>query len=420
MPDDLERAFRVDPAMLAVGFATALRRAGVTSTPDRAEWLVAALRLVPPRTRSDLYWTCRTVFVTSQRQLERFDAVFDAVFGGSADPADARGDPHAPDEVVLRRSSPGDVAAAAPSSRQNQGLLPPASPGSGALPGDEGETTDAFVLAASPEERLHDTAFDALTPDELDRIRRLVAALVLATPMRPGRRDRVSPRAADRLDLRRTMRAARRSGGDAVRLVHAERLPRRRPLVLLCDVSASMESSTRVFLSLMQAAVVGSRAEAFVFATRLTRLTRQLAARDPDLAFERAAGATRDWAGGTRLARGIRSFIDEHGRRGIARGAVVVILSDGWAQDDPADVAREMARLARIAHRIVWVNPRRAARGYQPLAGGMAAALPYCDAFVSGHTYTALQDLVRVIADDTVPSNTVPSNTVPSTGKRTT
>jgi len=404
MPDEIERAFTVDPAMLAVGFATALRRAGVPNTPDRSAWLVHALRLIPPNTLSDLYWTCRTVLVTSQRQLERFDAVFEAVFGGAADAADFRGDRSAvPGARGQRSTSPDARPTAPPGPRSADGSVPPASPAAeNRLDGDEG--ADALLLAASPEERLHATAFERLTPEEITRMRRLVAALVVATPTRPGRRDRYSPRAGDRLDMRRTVRAARRSGGDAYRLVHTSRPPRPRPLVLLCDVSASMEPYTRVFLSLMQAAVVSTRAEAFVFATRLTRLTRHLATRDPDRAFEQAAGAARDWAGGTRLADGIRSFIDEHGRRGLARGAVVVILSDGWAQDDPADIEQEMARLARLAHRIVWVNPRRAAAGYQPLTGGMAAALPYCDAFVSGHSYTALQDLVRVIADDTTPA----------------
>jgi len=203
------------------------------------------------------------VFVTSHRQLERFDRVFDAVFGGESDPADFRGDPTAPDHGVLRQTStPASVPSVASPPHTHDGAVRPATPGMGAPPEEDGDRTDAFVLAASPEERLHTTSFDALTPDEVARIRRLVAALVVATPLRPGRRDRVSPRAGDRLDLRRTVRAARRTGGDAVRLIHAERVPRRRPLVLLCDVSASMEPYTRVFLSLMQAAVVSSRAEA--------------------------------------------------------------------------------------------------------------------------------------------------------------
>ena len=134
-------------------------------------------------------------------------------------------------------------------------------------------------------------------------------------------------------------------------------------------------------------------------ATRLTRLTRQLAVRDPDQALARAAAASPDWAGGTRLADGVTRFVADHGRRGLARGAVVVVLSDGWAQDDPEDVRAAMARLRRLAHRIVWVNPRRAAPGYAPLVGGMAAALPFCDAFVSGHSLAALEEVAAAVRD---------------------
>ncbi|AYG03986.1 vWA domain-containing protein [Gryllotalpicola protaetiae] len=395
------RTFAVDTAAFSVAFAAALRRAGVPVTPDRSAWLVEALRLIPPRTRSELYWSSRAVLVTAHEQLRRFDAVFDAVFGGAADLSDSRGDPNAPSSDVIRRRTAVDWRPLAPSSTQtSDGPTPPASPGDGDGDGDNAARTDALLLATSPEERLHETSFAALDEDELARMRRLAEALVLATPLRPGRRERRSPRERDRLDLRRTLRAAHRTGGDPVRLLRTSPRPTPRRLVILCDVSASMEPYTRAFLSFMQAAVVTSRAEAFVFATRLTRLTRQLAVRDPDLALDRATGGAQDWAGGTRLADGIRSFIDEHGRRGAARGAVVVVISDGWAQDDPADIGRQMARLARLAHRIVWVNPRKAAPGYQPLTGGMAAALPYCDAFVSGHSFAALQELVRVIADD--------------------
>jgi uncharacterized protein len=146
--------------------------------------------------------------------------------------------------------------------------------------------------------------------------------------------------------------------------------------------------------------VAGARAEAFVFSTRLTRLTRQLAVRDPDRALARAGATDSDWAGGTRLAAGIGGFVATHGRRGLARGAVVVVLSDGWATDDPGDVAEAMRRLRRLAHRIVWVNPRKAAPGYAPLVGGMAAALPLCDAFVSGHSLAALEEVVAAVRDD--------------------
>jgi uncharacterized protein len=195
------------------------------------------------------------------------------------------------------------------------------------------------------------------------------------------------------------VRAAHRSGGDPARLVRSRRRTRPRRLVLLCDVSGSMEPYTRVYLTLLQAAVAGAHAEAFVFATRLTRLTRQLALRDPDQALARAAVASPDWSGGTRLAQAVTRFVADHGRRGLARGAVVLVLSDGWAQDDPDDVREAMARLRRLAHRIVWVNPRRAAPGYAPLVGGMAAALPFCDAFVSGHTVAALEEVAAAVRD---------------------
>jgi len=153
-----------------------------------------------------------------------------------------------------------------------------------------------------------------------------------------------------------------------------------------------------VFLTLLQGAVSGVRAEAFVFSTRLTRLTTALAVRDVDEALARAAAAAPDWSGGTRLAESLRRFVTDHGRAGLARGAVVVILSDGWATDDPGDVALQMARLRRLAYRIVWVNPRKAAAGFVPTVGGMAAALPYCDAFVCGHSYAALADLVAAVS----------------------
>ena len=255
-------------------------------------------------------------------------------------------------------------------------------------------------MMASTDEQLHDMSFAELGPDEIAQMRSLVRKIVLSTPERRTRRTRQSPNNRDRLDIRRTFRVAQRTGGDATRLVYARRRPRPRRLVLLCDVSGSMEPFTRVFLSLLQGAVSGAQAEAFVFSTRLTRLTRQLATRDPDQALARAAASASDWAGGTRLAESIRRFVDDFGRRGLARGAVVVVFSDGWALDDPALVDAQMARLRRLAYRIIWVNPRKVARGFQPLVGGMAAALPYCDAFVSGHSYAALAEVAAAIHAD--------------------
>ena len=195
--------------------------------------------------------------------------------------------------------------------------------------------------------------------------------------------------------MRRTLRASLRTGGDPIRLARRRRRVARRRLVMLCDISGSMEPYARAYLQFLTcAAGSGPNAEAFVFATRLTRLTRALASRHPERAIQRAAAAAPDWSSGTRIGDALKTFNDRHGRRGMARGAVVVILSDGWERGDPTLVGREMARLARLAHRIVWVNPRVSASAFSVRAGGMVAALPYCDALVSGHSFQALGEVV--------------------------
>ena len=170
--------------------------------------------------------------------------------------------------------------------------------------------------------------------------------------------------------------------------------------MLLADVSGSMEAYSRAYLHLLHGAVRGARAEAFVFATRLTRLTRPLRLADPEEALARAAALAPDWSGGTRIGEAIRRFNDEHGRRGLARGAIVVIVSDGWERADPALLGEQLARLHRLAHRIVWVNPRAATEGFAPLAGGMAAAMPHVDTLLSGHSPDAVADLLAAIAAD--------------------
>ena len=168
---------------------------------------------------------------------------------------------------------------------------------------------------------------------------------------------------------------------------------------MLCDISGSMEPYGRAYLHLLRSAVAsGTPAEAFVFATRLTRLTRALGGRNPEAAIQRAAAAAPDWSSGTRIGQALKQFNDRYGRRGMARGAVVVILSDGWERADPALVGREMERLSRLAHRIVWVNPRASAPGFEPRTGGMAAALPHCDALVSGHSLAAMNELAAALA----------------------
>jgi len=241
--------------------------------------------------------------------------------------------------------------------------------------------------------------FALYTAAELDEARRLMADLRLAGSLRRSRRQRPSRHDRGRPDVRRTVRQALRSGGEAVERRHLQPDQRPRRVVLLCDVSGSMEPYSRALLRFAHAAVVGrARVEAFALGTRLTRLTRELSSRDPDTAMAQAGRAVDDWSGGTRLGVGLRRFNDEWGVRGMARGAVVVILSDGWDRGDPDELAEQMARLHRVAHRVVWVNPLKASPGYEPLARGMAAALPYVDEFVEGHSLASLEELARVVA----------------------
>jgi len=181
------------------------------------------------------------------------------------------------------------------------------------------------------------------------------------------------------------------------RFRRARSQPRR--VVLFCDISGSMAAYSRALLRFMHVGVTsGERLEAFVLGTRLTRITRELATKDPDRALKSASGAVKDWSGGTRLGDTIKEFVDRWGQRGMARGALVVILSDGWDRGDVEVLAEQMMRLSRLAHKVIWVNPLKAAPGYQPLARGMAAALPHVDVFLSGHNFESLEELASTIA----------------------
>jgi uncharacterized protein len=226
----------------------------------------------------------------------------------------------------------------------------------------------------------------------------LMADLRLAGALRRSRRMRASRRKSGPPDLRRTVRRALRAGGEPIDRAFVKPGQRPRRLVLLCDVSGSMEAYARALVRFLHAAVVGrARVEAFALGTRLTRLTRDLSTRDPDAALTAAARRVVDWSGGTRLGDGLREFNDEWGVRGLARGAVVVILSDGWDRGEPDVLAEQMARLHRVAYKVVWVNPLKASPGFAPLARGMAAALPYVDEFVEGHSLASLEHLVDVV-----------------------
>jgi uncharacterized protein with von Willebrand factor type A (vWA) domain len=385
----------LDLAPLAARFGRRLTEAGVPVTPERAARFAQALTLVRPVARRRLYWTARTTLVSDAAQVRAFDAVFREVFGSRVDrpdePPEGEHEPAPPDArtpTPPSQSEPGGTSGSYGASA--------AHPLSSSDPEDP-EAEQPFGVAASDEERLQSKRFDALDPAELAVLYRLMAELRIATPKRRTRRAD-HDRLGDHIDLRRTLRASLRTGGDPMHLARKRRreLPRR--IVLLCDISGSMEPYARAYLHFLTAAGSGRHSEAFVFATRLTRVTRALATRSPEQAIQRAAAAAPDWSSGTRIGDALREFNDRYGRRGMARGAIVLILSDGWERGDPALVAREMGRLSRLAYRIVWVNPRASARGFVPRAGGMAAALPYVDALVSGDSLEALREVVQAIA----------------------
>jgi uncharacterized protein with von Willebrand factor type A (vWA) domain len=260
--------------------------------------------------------------------------------------------------------------------------------------------------AWSDAELLRDKDFADYTDAERRLARRLMRRIAGAGPSRPTRRTRPSrrrgvPPHAARPDLRRTIRSSLRTGGDPVERHWREPSERPRPLVLVCDVSGSMEPYARMLLQYMQACVAARRrVEAFVFGTRLTRVTAELAGRDPDRALDRAAGAAGDWSGGTRIGDALSTLNREHGRR-LGRGAIVVLVSDGWDRGEPERLAEEMARLHRCAHRLIWLNPLKAHPDYEPLTRGMQAALPHVDHLLAGNSLASLAHLADLMEGDT-------------------
>jgi uncharacterized protein with von Willebrand factor type A (vWA) domain len=396
LPPDLAPDPAPDLATVAAGFGHLLRAADVPASPERSARFAAAVGIAHPTTVDELYWLARVTMLDQHDQVEAFDRVFRHVFGGLADVAGDRGDTSAPRPPARLR--PGPRVHPRQGSPGGESDVPAPSAGSG----EEREPDDPgrLLMTASVEERLRHKDFAHYTDEELATLRHLAEELRAVAPLRRARRtSRAS--SGRRLDLRRTLRHAHRTGGDPVRREHRRRRTQRRRVVLIADVSGSMEAYSRVYLQLLQGAVRGARAEAFVLATRLTRLSRALASGHPDVALAKAAAEAPDWSGGTRIGDALKTFIDDYGRRGLARGAVVVIVSDGWERADPALLGEQMARLSRLAHRVVWVNPRAAAEQYEPLVGGMAAALPYIDVLVSGHSVAALDEVLDAIRGST-------------------
>ena len=364
---------------VVVAFVAALRGAGLDIPLGSTVTFGEALAEVGVAERDRVYWAGRATLVARPEDIERYDQVFAAFW--ERGPAATMRPAAVPQPVTLLLDD--DEAPEAPSADID----------------DRDDDGDVQAVRYSPAEVLRHRDFAECTDDELAETHRLMAAMRIGASTRPSRRHRPAPRRGARPDLRRTVRRSMRTSGETIERAHTEPSERPRRLVLLADISGSMEPYSRSLLRFVHAAARGrTRVEVLALGTRLTRITRELASRDPDAAFERATAAVADWSGGTRLGDMLREFNDHWGVRGMARNAVVVILSDGWDRGDPEVLAEQMGRLHRVAHRVIWVNPLKATPGYEPLARGMAAALPHVDRFIEGHSLAALEHLAQEIA----------------------
>ena len=356
-------------ARTVVRFCRALRTEGLAVPLSSVHSYAQALGALGARSGADVYWAGRATLVPRPEDIPSYDAVFATFWYGRASEDPARHGTRVPVRTPGGADDDSNVSPGAERERQ---------------------------LRYSRAEMLRHKDFSACSEAELAEAMELLRSrpAVSCRPSHrwePGRRGR-------RLDVRATMRQAMRCGGEVIPTRHLERSPRDRRIVVLCDVSGSMEPYARAMLRFAHVLVAGqSRVEAFAIGTRLTRLTRELSSHDPDAAMAMAAAAVRDWSGGTRLGEGLREFNDRFGVRGMARGSEVVVMSDGWDRGDPEELGAQMCRLNRVAHRVVWMNPLKADPRYEPLARGMAAALPHVDRFLPGHDMASLESLLAVL-----------------------
>ncbi|HUG08378.1 MAG TPA: VWA domain-containing protein [Acidimicrobiia bacterium] len=363
-------------AEMVVDFGRELRSEGVPIGSGELLTYCAAVAVLDPGELLDLYWAGRATLLTRHDQIPIYDRVFRRFFLGS--------DPGIPEPMrrVLQRSE-----------IENEAVIevPATEPGT---PGNDEEAT--LGLNASDIEIWRNKSFPACTEEELAALRRIMNRMKLIPPQRRTRRTRPS-RLAGRPDLRRTLRATMRQHGEPSELFWRRRKPKLRPLVLILDVSGSMAEYSR---SLLQFAYSARRAsakvEVFCFGTRLTRITPALERRSPDEALDRAAKSVFDWEGGTRIGHAIETFVKQWGRRGMSRGAVIVVCSDGLDRDDPAVLEAAMERLSLLSHKVVWVNPHVGdERHYRPTSLGMIVADPYIDLLMSGRDLAGLEELAE-------------------------
>jgi len=362
-----------------IHFVRYLRARGLGVGPGTARDLAAATAAVGLTDRADAYHAFKAVTVVRASEVPIFDEAFELFFGSALG------------EV----QRPPDVHIATRKAAAEWGSLPILS-GSRAA-GDEAEGSRFDVAVGSYRERLAKRDFGMLTPEEREEVRRLISRMVWR-PADTSSRRWVADRRGRRPHLRRTFRNLTRPDGDLMPLEFSTRAPRHRPLIILADISGSMELYVEMFLHFVHAAQGRlGRVEAFVFATRLTRITREMRLRDPVFALDRVTASVDDWSGGTRIGEALGSFNRGWSRRLARGGAIGLIISDGWDTGDPALLAEEMARFARSVHRVVWLNPLASRSGFAPEARGMRTVLPYVDDFLAASSVIDLREVVRLL-----------------------
>lgn len=360
-----------------VEFGRALRAKGLAIGSGDILTYCAAMAPLDPTDLLDLYWAGRTTMVVRREDLPAYDEVFKAFFLAS----------DAPVQKMLKIKAQAAAEAEAPFE------IPAAEPS-----GKEQEEEALLGLMASNVETLKHRSFSECTDEELAAIRRIMARIKFTPPKRRTRRTRTAVEGR-RPDMRRTIRESMRTNGEMVDLYWRRRRVRLRPLILILDVSGSMSDYSRALLQFAYSAKRASqKVEVFCFGTRLTQVTKPLQTRKPDEALERAAKLVVDWEGGTRIGESIDKFVRKWGRRGMCRGGVVVICSDGLDRGDPELLSDSMERLSRLCHNIVWMNPHKGDNAdYQPQTVGMLAAQPHIDVLLSGHDLSSLEELATLL-----------------------
>lgn len=376
-----------------IGFGRDLRRRGLPVGTGRIVTFCRAAAALGALDREDLYWAARSSLISRPEDVQVFDEAFDAWFGGRA-----RIVLDLPPEVAREDEAAAAVRAAGAEGAEGEEERVVAREWHELGEGEEVEGEAAIRIVASASEILRSKSFADLTEEERERVARLIRRLAVQVPTRPTRRLRPSS-TGTRFDVKRTLRRSLRTHGEPFHRAWRARGTRSRPLVLILDISGSMAPYSRALVQFAYAAMAaGRRVEVFCFGTRLTRVTRSLAGRDPDRALHEIGRRVADWEGGTRIGESLKALLDGWSQRAALRGAVVVVCSDGLERGEPDLLRSQMAKLHRLAHRVVWVNPLKGSPRYEPLARGMAAALPSIDVFVPGHNLESLEELSRVLA----------------------